>query len=92
MRRRFKQVDVFAAEPCKGNPLAVVLDGDAIRDSAMQAFAARTSLSETTFLLPPTSEDADDRGQRAGSAPGARGDPDAMFVPDPLFQLSRALR
>ena len=29
MQRRFKQVDVFTAEPLKGNPLAVVLDSGA---------------------------------------------------------------
>ena len=51
--RRFAQVDVFTAKPTKGNPLAVVLDGEGLTTEAMQAFASWTNLSETTFLLPP---------------------------------------
>ena len=54
--RPFQQVDVFTAEPLRGNPLAVVLDGSDISDAHMQAFAAWTQLSETTFVLPPTPE------------------------------------
>jgi PhzF family phenazine biosynthesis protein len=62
MRQRpFKQVDVFTPVAYKGNPLAVVLDGDGISDEAMQHFAAWTNLSETTFLLPPTTDEADYR-------------------------------
>ena len=57
MRQRpFQQVDVFTAEPLRGNPLAVVLDGEGLSDAQMQAFAAWTQLSETTFVLPPTPE------------------------------------
>ena len=57
MRRRpFQQVDVFTAEPLRGNALAVVLDGSDLSDAQMQAFAAWTQLSETTFVLPPTPE------------------------------------
>jgi PhzF family phenazine biosynthesis protein len=57
MRQRpFQQVDVFTATPLKGNPLAVVLDGEGLSDAQMQAFAAWTQLSETTFVLPPSSE------------------------------------
>lgn len=55
MRQRpFQQVDVFTAEPLRGNPLAVVLDGEDLSEAQMQAFAAWTQLSETTFVLPPT--------------------------------------
>ena len=54
--RPFQQVDVFTAEPLRGNPLAVVLDGTDLSDVQMQAFAAWTQLSETTFVLPPTPE------------------------------------
>jgi PhzF family phenazine biosynthesis protein len=61
MQRRFEQVDVFSAEPYRGNPLAVVVDGDGITDAEMQRFANWTNLSETTFLLPPTHPDADYR-------------------------------
>jgi PhzF family phenazine biosynthesis protein len=59
--RPYKQVDVFTAEPYRGNPLAVVLDADGLSDAQMQRFARWTNLSETTFLLPPTSRDADYR-------------------------------
>ncbi|MFM7024846.1 MAG: PhzF family phenazine biosynthesis protein [Limnohabitans sp.] len=54
--RPFVQVDVFTATPLLGNPLAVVLDGEGLDDAQMQAFAAWTQLSETTFVLPPTPE------------------------------------
>ncbi len=54
--RPFQQVDVFTLEPLRGNPLAVVLDGEGLSDAQMQAFAAWTQLSETTFVLPPTPE------------------------------------
>ena len=60
-QRPFKQVDVFTAEPYYGNPLAVVLDGSGLSDAQMQRFAQWTNLSETTFLLPPTSAAADYR-------------------------------
>lgn len=60
-QRPFKQVDVFGSGPYLGNPLAVVLDGEALSDAEMQRFAAWTNLSETTFLLPPTSVEADYR-------------------------------
>ena len=59
--RRFKQIDVFAADVCRGNPLAVVLDADGMDDAALQRFANWTNLSETTFLLPPTQAGADYR-------------------------------
>lgn len=59
MLRRFKQVDVFTAEPLKGNPLAVVLDSGALDAATMQRFTDWTNLSEATFLLPPTHPDAD---------------------------------
>ena len=54
--RPFQQVDVFTATPMRGNPLAVVLDGEDLSDAQMQAFAAWTQLSETTFVMPPTTE------------------------------------
>lgn len=50
----FQQVDVFSAEPMRGNPLAVVVGADALTSEQMQAFANWTNLSETTFLLKPT--------------------------------------
>lgn len=59
--RPFAQVDVFSAEPFLGNPVAVVLDGADLTDEQMARFANWTNLSETTFVLPPTSPDADYR-------------------------------
>lgn len=59
MRRRdFLQADVFADRPGAGNPLAVVLDARDLDTAAMQAFAAWTNLSETTFVLPPVDASA----------------------------------
>ena len=60
--RLFHQVDVFTAEPLRGNPLAVVHGATGLDDATMAAFARWTNLSETTFLLPPTD---------AGAAQGA---------------------
>jgi PhzF family phenazine biosynthesis protein len=59
--RRYLQLDVFAARPGAGNPLGVVLDGRGFDAASMQAFAAWTNLSETIFLLPPTTPGADYR-------------------------------
>ena len=61
-QRPFKQVDVFTATPYRGNPLAVVLDGEGLDTEVMQHFTNWTNLSECTFLLPPTD---------AGKAQGA---------------------
>jgi len=58
-QRAFKQVDVFTPVAYRGNPLAVVLDGTGLSDEEMQHFAAWTNLSETTFLLPPSTDGAD---------------------------------
>jgi PhzF family phenazine biosynthesis protein len=60
-QRGFSQVDVFTATPLLGNPLAVVHDGTGLSDEQMAAFARWTNLSETTFLLPPASPEADYR-------------------------------
>ena len=57
----FRQVDVFSDEPFRGNPVAVVHDADGLTEEQMQAFAAWTNLSETTFLLTPTVPGADYR-------------------------------
>jgi PhzF family phenazine biosynthesis protein len=61
MRRSISEVDVFATTPYSGNPVAVVLDGEALDSDEMQRFAHWTNLSETTFVLPPTVGDADYR-------------------------------
>jgi len=54
MARPFLQIDVFTAQPLRGNPLGVVLDGTGLDTDAMQRFTDWTNLSECTFLLPPT--------------------------------------
>jgi PhzF family phenazine biosynthesis protein len=59
MLRSYLEVDVFTAEPYRGNPLAVVLDGTGLTTQEMQRFANWTNFSETTFLLPPTEPTAD---------------------------------
>lgn len=59
--RRFAQIDVFTSRAGYGNPVAVVFDADDLDTSAMQRFAAWTNLSETTFVLAPTSSQADFR-------------------------------
>jgi len=59
--RPFKQVDVFTDRPHRGNPVAVVLDAAGVGDDEMQRFANWTNLSETTFVLPPSDEQADYR-------------------------------
>ena len=59
--RPFRQVDVFTAEPLLGNPVAVVEDASGLTTQRMHAFTSWTNLSEATFLLPPTVEEADYR-------------------------------
>ena len=53
MRRRFFTLDVFTDRALCGNPLAVVLDAQALSDVAMQSIAREFNLSETVFVLPP---------------------------------------
>ena len=59
--RPYSEVDVFSAEPYRGNALAVVHDAGGLSAEEMQRFAAWTNLSETTFLLPPNRPEADYR-------------------------------
>ena len=47
--------------PYAGNPVAVVLDADGLDTATMQRFAHWTNLSETTFVLPPSTPEADYR-------------------------------
>jgi PhzF family phenazine biosynthesis protein len=60
-RRPFQQVDVFSPEPGKGNPVAVVLDGEGLSTEAMVDFTRWTNLVEATFLLAPEDTSADYR-------------------------------
>ena len=61
MNRPFQLVDVFNDGAFTGNPLAVVFDADDLTTSAMQTMTRWLNLSETAFLLRPTSPDADYR-------------------------------
>jgi PhzF family phenazine biosynthesis protein len=60
-RLPFQQVDVFTRVPFKGNPVAVVLEGDRLSTEEAQAIARWTNLSETTVVCAPTHPDADYR-------------------------------
>ncbi len=53
MSRLFYTLDVFAARPYEGNPLAVVLDAEGLVESQMQRIAAQFNLPETVFVFPP---------------------------------------
>ncbi|HSM65176.1 MAG TPA: PhzF family phenazine biosynthesis protein [Ilumatobacteraceae bacterium] len=61
MRHRFSQVDVFADGGFAGNPVAVVHDAAGITTDEMLAITSWTNLSETTFLVAPTTPEADYR-------------------------------
>jgi trans-2,3-dihydro-3-hydroxyanthranilate isomerase len=49
---RYVLCDVFTDQPLAGNALAVFTDGRGLGDERMQAIAAETNLSETTFVFP----------------------------------------
>ena len=61
MTRPIRHVDVFSTVAYRGNPVAVVLDGEGLPTEEMQRFAHWTNLSETTFVLPPAADGADYR-------------------------------
>jgi len=50
---------VFTDRAYLGNPVAVVLDADGVDADTMQLVARWTNLSETTFVVTPTSREAD---------------------------------
>lgn len=49
-KRGYHVVDVFAAVPLQGNPVAVFIDGDGLSREVMQATARELNLSETVFV------------------------------------------
>jgi PhzF family phenazine biosynthesis protein len=59
--RYFMQLDVFADQPGRGNPLGVVFNAEGLDTTEMQAIAAWLNLSESTFVLPATQAGADYR-------------------------------
>lgn len=60
--RPYRQVDVFTAQACMGNPVGVVMDASGWDTAMMQRFTDWTNLSECTFVLPPTPQ-----GQESGA-------------------------
>jgi trans-2,3-dihydro-3-hydroxyanthranilate isomerase len=58
---RYVVVDVFTDVPLAGNQLAVFTDARDLDPLTMQALARETNFSETVFVLPPSSADADVR-------------------------------
>ncbi len=61
MDKTFLQVDAFSTRPLFGNPAAVVFDADDLSADLMQRIAREMNLSETVFLLRPTTDEADYR-------------------------------
>ena len=57
----FQVIDVFGSGAFSGNPVAVVHDAKGMTTNEMMAITRWTNLSDTTFLLPPTSDEADYR-------------------------------
>jgi len=53
MRLDYYVLDVFTDQRFGGNPLAVVLDADALDTARMQTIAQEFNLSETVFVLKP---------------------------------------
>jgi len=53
--------DVFAPRIGTGNPLAVILNADSLSAENMQAIASWMNLAETTFIVKPSSAEADYR-------------------------------
>jgi PhzF family phenazine biosynthesis protein len=58
-QRPVRFVDVFASGGICGNPLAVVHDAAGMSGGTMQSLTRWFNLSETSFLLPPTTAEAD---------------------------------
>lgn len=59
MRIPFAQIDAFADAPFAGNPAAVMPLSAWLDDAMLQAIAAENNLSETAFIIPDASGDAD---------------------------------
>ncbi len=59
----FVQIDAFTDRPLYGNPAAVVFDADEISTEIMQKIAREMNLSETVFILDPTTSGADYRAR-----------------------------
>jgi trans-2,3-dihydro-3-hydroxyanthranilate isomerase len=60
-RLRYVVIDVFTDVPLAGNQLAVFTDARDLTDDDMQSLAREMNFSESVFVLPPTTKDADVR-------------------------------
>src|SRR6476619_2866022 len=58
---RYVVADVFTDVPLAGNQLAVFTDARDLDELTMQTLAREMNLSESVFVLPPTTEGADVR-------------------------------
>jgi trans-2,3-dihydro-3-hydroxyanthranilate isomerase len=58
MKLEYSVVDVFTSRALEGNALAVFHDARGLDGETMQRIARETNLSETTFVLPPSGDDA----------------------------------
>lgn len=61
IRHEYALLDVFTDTRFGGNQLAVFRDARGIPEALMQTIASELNLAETTFVLPPSSADADHR-------------------------------
>ena len=59
MKLPFAQIDAFADRPFTGNPAAVIPLDAWLDDGVLQAIAAENNLSETAFIVPDASGEAD---------------------------------
>jgi PhzF family phenazine biosynthesis protein len=59
--RRFQLIDVFGEHSYSGNPLPVIINGEGLSTQVMQNITRWMNHSETTFLLPPSNNEADYR-------------------------------
>lgn len=59
MKLPFTQIDAFADRPFTGNPAAVIPLDAWLDDAVLQTIAEENNLSETAFLVPDASGDAD---------------------------------
>ncbi|WP_338846663.1 PhzF family phenazine biosynthesis protein [Massilia sp. W12] len=61
MQYHYRLLNVFAESTFGGNPLCVFENGSGLSDAQMQLIARQFNLSETVFLLPADTPDADMR-------------------------------
>ena len=59
MKLPFAQIDAFADRPFTGNPAAVIPLDAWLDDATLQAIAEENNLSETAFIVPDASDEAD---------------------------------